>query len=191
MKIIDLNDPNREVLPTPCGLVLGNFDGVHLGHTALIEKLKETNSCRENKLALGAFCFEQHPSHYFGNPIPLLCSNEEKLELLRRAGLQFVILGDFSELKDMSPEEFVSDFLVDACQCRVAVCGFNYSFGAKGIGSPQTLEELFASEKGREVVVVPQVTVDGKAVSSTAIRALLENGQIEDASRLLGRPIEA
>ena len=173
----------------PCGLVLGNFDGVHLGHLALIERLKEINEGCGYKYALGAFCFEQHPSVYFGKPAPLLSTNGEKIELFRKAGLEFVVFGDFASLKDTSPEDFVADFLIEKCKCHIAVCGFNYSFGAGGAGTPELLLELFKKYEDRSVSVVSQVTVDGKTVSSSAIREMLERGQYEDAARLLGRDI--
>lgn len=189
MKIVDLNDPNKAFPISPCGLVLGNFDGVHLGHIALIERLKKLGATREAKLPLGAFCFERHPSSYFGEQTPLLSSNEEKTELFRKAGLDFVIFGDFASLKDMTPEEFVSDFLIEKCKCYIAVCGYNYSFGTKGAGTPDQLKELFEAYDGRTVSVVAEVTVDGSPVSSTAIRAMLEDGRREDAERLLGRRI--
>lgn len=191
MKIIDLNHPHREFPVTACGLVLGNFDGVHRGHMALIEELKRQNEKLSVPLALGAFCFERHPSFYFGKPIPLLCSNEEKMEQFRRAGLQFVIWGDFAELKDLSPREFVTEFLWNTCGCRMAVCGFNFTFGKKGAGTPEDLIQLFAEAGDGIVSVVPPVTDDGASVSSTSIRNLLEQGDPVHAARLLGRPFTA
>lgn len=188
MKIIDLKHPEREFPSVPCGLVLGNFDGVHRGHLALIEELKRLNKTRKQRLALGAFCFEQHPFRYFGKPVSLLCDNEEKMTLLRRAGLQFIIFCDFAEMKDLSPEEFVAKFLIHQCQCRMAVCGFNYSFGKQGAGTPEDLQRWLGSQADCAVSIVPPVTDCGQSVSSTRIRQMLENGHPEDAARLLGRP---
>ena len=139
MKIIDLKHPDRAFPGGPCGLVLGNFDGVHRGHLALIEALKQQNTLRQERLPLGAFCFEEHPFHHFGRSISLLSNNEEKMELFRQAGLQFVIFEDFSTLKDLSPEEYATDFLVKKCDCHIAVCGFNHSFGKRGAGKPLDL----------------------------------------------------
>ena len=189
IKILDLNHPNQPYPSLPCGLVLGNFDGVHRGHLALIETLIAINQQRKHPLALGAFCFEKHPFHDLGKPVSLLCNNEEKMELLRQAGLQFVIWGDFSELKDLTPEEFVQDFLIKRCQCYLAVCGYNYSFGAKGVGAPDSLKHLLEADKERMVSIVPPVTDGGAPISSTTIREMLRTGRTEDACRLLGRPI--
>ena len=142
MKVFELNYPNGEFPSMPCGLVLGNFDGVHRGHLALVKELKRLNKTRKQRLPLGAFCFEQHPSQHFGKPVALLCDNDQKIELFRQAGLQFVIFCDFAEFKDMPPEEFVAKFLIHQCQCRMAVCGFNYSFGKKGAGNADVLKKL-------------------------------------------------
>ena len=188
MRIVDLKEPNNAFPGAPCGLVLGNFDGVHLGHIALIEELKRQNAMRDEPLPIGAFCFEAHPFHYFGKPISLLCNNEEKMELFRRAGLQFVIFEDFAALKDLSPEEYVIEFLAKKCQCHVAVCGFNHSFGKKGAGKPSDLVRYLSEYENRSAVVVPPVTDGDISVSSSAIRNMLECGRPEDAARLLGRP---
>ena len=188
MKILKLDYPNGEFPSMPCGLVLGNFDGVHRGHLALIEELKRLNKARKQRLPLGALCFAEPPSKYLGTPVPQLCSNEEKAELFRKAGLQFVIFCDFAQLRDLSPEDFVAQILLKTCQCHIAVCGFNYSFGKKGAGTPDDLVRWLGTQEGGTVSVVPPVTDGGRSVSSSAIRALLENGHPEDATRLLGRP---
>lgn len=188
MQIIELNYPDERFPSMPCGLVLGNFDGVHRGHLALIEELQRLNKKRKQRLPLGALCFAEHPSKYFGKPTPMLCNNEEKIQLFRRAGLQFVIFCSFAQLKDLSPEEFVAKILIKTCQCRMAVCGFNYSFGKKGAGTPEDLVRWLGSQADSEVSIVPPVTDGGQSVSSTAIRSMLERGHPEDATRLLGRP---
>ncbi len=188
MKILELKYPNGTLPSMPCGLVLGNFDGVHRGHLALIEELKRLNKARKTRLPLGALCFAEHPSKYFGKPVPMLCDNAEKIELFRKAGLQFVIFCDFAELKDLSPEEFVMKILIERCHCRMAVCGFNYSFGKKGAGTPQDLARWLGTQPDCAVSIVPPVTDGGRSVSSTTVRMMLEHGHPEDATRLLGRP---
>lgn len=187
MKIIDLEQPSRAFPCTPCGLALGNFDGVHKGHLALIDTLKHQNAMRHDPLPLGAFCFEEHPFHHLGRPISLLCSNEEKMELFRRAGLQFVIFENFATLKDLSPEQYVTNFLAKECQCHLAVCGFNHSFGKKGAGTPLDLVQYFEAYENRTAVIVPPVLDGNIPVSSSVIREMLERGRPEDAARLLGR----
>lgn len=188
MQILDLRHPNTPYPLEACGLVLGNFDGVHRGHRALIDELKRLKAARHESVPLGAFCFTEPPSKYFGRPVPQLTSNAEKMELLRREGLQFIILCDFAEVVDLSPEEFVARILMCECGCKFAVCGYNYSFGKNAAGTPADLVRLLGGEDGSAVSIVPAVTDGRRAVSSSVIRAMLEGGHPEDATRLLGYP---
>ncbi|MBR7182218.1 MAG: riboflavin biosynthesis protein RibF [Clostridia bacterium] len=189
MKIIDLKHPEREFELGECGLCLGNFDGVHIGHRALIRELKRLNSERAVPLPLGAFCFEFPPSAYLcERAVPQIVTNEEKLELFRQAGLNFVIFADFAKLKDLDPDDFVREVLLRDCHCRMAVCGFNYTYGARGAGTAERLAETFGTQPSCTLSVVPNVVDRGMTVSSSAIRKLLLAGHPEDAARLLGRP---
>lgn len=189
MQIIDLKHPEREFAPMECGLCLGNFDGVHRGHRSLIDTLKAENSKRARRLPLGAFLFRQPPSTVLSkNPVPQLNSFEEKLELLKNAGLRFAVVYDFEEIKDLSPDDFVRKILIQACQCRLAVCGFNYTYGQGGKGDTARLAETFGSQPNRTLIVVPAVMDRDKPVSSSLIRLMLERGHPEDATRMLGRP---
>ncbi|MBE6702670.1 MAG: bifunctional riboflavin kinase/FAD synthetase [Ruminococcaceae bacterium] len=189
MEILDLKHPNWNFEITDCGLCLGNFDGVHRGHRALIEELKKKNAERKEKLPLGAILFRRPPSLLLsGHPVPQLNTFEEKLELLKAAGLRFVILYDFEQLRDMDPDDFVREILIGACHCRLAVCGFNYTYGAKGAGNTETLMKTFGSQPNRTLSVLPPVADGSQPVSSSVIRSMLERGHPEDAARLLGRP---
>ncbi len=189
MRIIDLKHPNIDAEIGDCGLCLGNFDGVHRGHRALIDELVRQNKAREVRLPLGALLFTRPPAAVlFGHAAPQLNTAEEKLELLREAGLRFAVLFDFEELKDMEPDEFVRQILIETCHCRLAVCGFNYTYGAKGAGDVARLASTFGAHPDRTLAVVPPVTEGGQTVSSSLIRTLLEQGRPEEAARLLGRP---
>ncbi len=188
MRIVDLQHPQREyALHGECGLCLGNFDGVHLGHRALINELKRLN--QTHHLPLGAVCFTEHPSRVLtGHALPQINTQEEKLHLLAEAGLSFALLCDFKAVKDLSPEEFILEILLQKMSCRLLVCGFNYTFGRQGKGTPADLARCFASSAGRCLSVVPEVKDGVKTVSSSLIRQLLEAGHPEDAARLLARP---
>ena len=188
MQIINLK--TGEPFPLlDCGLCLGNFDGVHLGHKALVKELIRLNSLRRDRLPLGALLFSKPPSAYLrGSAVPQLTTFEDKLRLLQREGLQFAVIVDFPELMNLSPDDFVREILINQCRCRIAVCGFNYSYGAKGAGTPEDLQRTFGSQPDRTVGIVPPVT-DGKStVSSTSVRELLAAGHPEDATRMLGYP---
>ena len=189
MQIVDLKHPERPFEITDCGLCLGNFDGVHRGHRALIRELQKQNGQRTSPLPLGAFLFTTPPSIILSaQPTPQINTTEEKLELLRDAGLRFAILYDFEELCHLSPEDFVYRILMETCHCRLAVCGFNYTYGAKGAGNAETLMQTFGSQPNRTLSVVPPVLDGTQPISSSVIRSMLERGHPEDAARLLGRP---
>ena len=189
MEWLDLKHPDWPFEPTDCALCLGNFDGVHRGHRSLIEEMKRQNALREQPLPMGAILFRRPPSLVLGGtPVPQLNTLEEKLELLRDAGLRFVILCDFEKMKDMPPDDFVQKVLIENCRCRLAVCGFNYSYGAKGAGKPDRLAATFGAHPDRTLSVCPQFTDGIHTVSSSLIRKMLEDGHPEDAARLLGRP---
>ena len=188
MKIVDLKHPERTYPLMDCGLCLGNFDGVHRGHRALIQELKAQNAKRRERLPLGALLFTVPPSVVLGKPVPQLTTLEDKLELLAEAGLRFAILYDFAEIKDMAPDDFTRKILIEECQCRLAVCGFNYSYGAKGAGTPERLMQTFGSQPNRTLSIVPPVADGEQPVSSSVIRSMLESGHPEDATRLMGHP---
>ena len=187
MKVVSLARMEEYPMPPACGLCLGNLDGVHRGHRALIDELKQQNAARAEKLPLGALLFETPPSAILGRCVPQINTLGEKMELLHEAGLSFVILLDFAAVKDMAPDDFVREILIDACHCRLAVCGFNYSYGARGAGNPTRLAETFSGD-GRSLFVVPPVMHGSEPVSSTVIRAQLADGRPNDAAALLGRP---
>lgn len=188
MKVIDLSNRSKIPAPAGCGLCLGNFDGVHRGHRALIEELKKKNTVRKVPLPLGALLFETPPSVLLGHPAPQLNTLEEKMALLHEAGLDFAVLLNFAAVKDMPPDDFVQDILIGACDCRLAVCGFNYTYGARGAGNAARLAATFGALKERSLSIVPAVSENGQTVSSSAIRSMLKNGHPQNAARLLGRP---
>ena len=188
MRIVQLNHATSVSIEGGVGLCLGHFDGVHVGHRALFEELKLLNAARAKKLPLGVLCFTTPPASTLGrSPTPQLTTLEEKLALIGAAGLDFAVLFDFPALKDMTPFDFVSKILIGECRAKMLVCGFNYSFGARGAGTPEDLRQWF--EQGERVVsVLPPITDGDRTVSSSLIRTLLLDGHPDDAARLLGRP---
>lgn len=179
------NDPH---IPQKTVLALGNFDGVHLGHRELLkETVRVAASLSNDKETVlpGAWLFEAPPSDYLcAAPTKQICTTDEKLMLMRESGIRFAFLGDFPTLMSASPEAFVTEHLQKECNAVYAVCGFNYSFGYRGTGTPALLSKLF----GGAVSQIPPVTHGGEAISSTRIRGLVEKGAVEEASDLLGRP---
>lgn len=187
MKIIDLKN-NREISKTEGGLclLLGNFDGVHRGHTSLVDAaLKEGKALG---LKTGVWTFADHPANTLsGNGFSYLTDNIEKNRIFGELGVDYVIYEDFSSVRDLSPLQFVKNVLIDKFDCRAAVCGFNFKFGKNGEGTPDVLKETMEAA-GRKVVITQPFFVKNTLVSSTEIRRLLEEGKTAEAMELLGRP---
>lgn len=188
MTHIHLTTMREEAHHGPLALAIGNFDGVHIGHMALLERLRDDAALLSDKLpglSTGVWCFAEAPSRFLpGGPVPQLMTLEDKLQRFAEAGIEWCILGDFAELRDYSPERFVREVLMEECGCRHIVCGYNFSFGARGQGTSDTLKDLFDGNCS----VVDQVRLGDTPVSSTAIRAAIAAGEMERAYAMLGRP---
>jgi riboflavin kinase/FMN adenylyltransferase len=171
----------------PCALALGVFDGVHLGHRAILAAA--VAGAREARLTAVACTFDPHPLEILNperapRPVSTL---EERLELFAASGVDgAVVLAFTTALAAVEPEAFVKDVLVDRLRAREVVVGFNHRFGRAARGDARLLEELGA-RYGFRAHLVPALTVDGVTVSSTEIRAALQRGEVERAARLLGR----
>ena len=172
----------------PCVLCLGTFDGVHLGHAALLEQArsqKKRLTANYPHVKCGVVTFTE-PTHEIlsRTPLPRITDLEEKRLLFAEQGVDILIALDFNSVKNMSAEDFVRHILQEQCNCKMAVCGFNFRFGSGGTGTRDTLLTLMDGN----AIVVPPVVLDGTTVSSTAIRAAVAEGNMPQAAALLGRP---
>ena len=169
-------------------VVLGNFDGVHLGHQRVLRRgLEEARGRGE---ALIAATFDPHPRAVLrpGEAPKLLTTLELRLEELERQGADEVRAIRFDEsLSRKSPEEFVRDVLVGELGAEVVVVGANFRFGHRAAGDFDELRRLMR-EAGGEAYAVPLQGADGAGITSTRIRTLISTGDVGEAARLLGRP---
>lgn len=180
------SDPlTRSALPTVCAL--GCFDGVHLGHAAIIAEAKAV--AQKSGLLTAVWSFNEPPRNYFsGQKIKLLTSAHEKSALMCSLGVDLLISADFdASIASLSAEDFFKDILIDRLNARHLVCGFNYRFGRGGEGDTILLRSL-CSEYGIALSVIPPVMLGDTTVSSSGIRHALEAGDLDMANRLLGRP---
>lgn len=176
----------------PAILCLGNFDGVHIGHTALIaEALSMKFQMRQKGFItkVGAMCFDSLSSNCLKKgSTPQIMSLEEKLKKFASLGLDFAYVCNFNEIRNYSPEEFIENILRKECGCAGVVCGFNYRFGKNAAGSSEELANVFNVWHGiRSFVSVPPVIVENSVVSSSLIRKNIVDGNIESANAMLGR----
>ena len=171
-------------------VAIGNFDGVHLGHRALLEEcLRITRASGGEVVAL---TFDPHPARFFAPSLapPMLTPLGRRIELLQEAGAQLVLVEPFTaELAGMLAEDFVEKVLAKDIGARHVVVGSDFSFGRDRRGNTGLLVNA-GRAVGIGVSVVPQVTASGLVCSSTKIREFVLEGRVEGASLLLGRPFE-
>jgi len=173
--------------PNGRAVAVGVFDGVHWGHRAIFEQLAmEADELGIEGLVL---TFEKHPSELLApSRAPLYINTlEQRLELMEAVGVHSVVVVEFSPgLAGLSREEFMADVLRGRLQARRVVVGSNFRFGRGREGDVRYLAEA-GPALGMRATVVPAVVIGGGPVSSTRIRALIERGDVEAASKLLGR----
>ena len=167
-------------------IALGFFDGVHIGHGALLKKTCE----RATELGAipAAMSFDTHPDTLvFGTPTELLNTMDERKHLMQSLyGIEDVIFCHFDRaMMNMDWEAFVEDYLVRELHACHLVCGHDYHFGARGFGNAERLTEKCRA-LGLGCDVIGEVKLDGVTVSSTHLRALLKDGKMEEAVRFLG-----
>ena len=175
-------------VPDPVVLAIGNFDGVHLGHAALIGRL--TECARQRHLTPTVLTFEPHPREFFapGSAPARLTTVREKLELLAECGATQAVVCPFNaKFAALSADEFVEQVLVQGCQVKHLIIGDDFRFGRGRAGDYAFLQKAGA-RYGFTVEAMGSVMVDGERVSSSGVRRALAAGDMEHAARLLGRP---
>lgn len=188
------NSPKGAASRRPCALTIGNFDGVHRGHQALLAAVRAA----ADRLGLDAavMTFEPHPREFFADlpgasfKAPARIANlRDKLEALKEHGIDRVIVEHFNaRFASLSADAFIRDVLVDGCHARWIMVGEDFCFGARRAGDFRLLREA-GKQYGFEVVSLPTVTDDsGQRISSSAVRAALAAGDLAQADRLLGHP---
>lgn len=163
---------------------IGKFDGVHLGHVTLLEELaliSELNECESV-----VFTFDPNPEDYFnGQELPHLNTKGEIISQMEEIGIDNLVRAPFEKLKDMSAVDFIKDIIVGRLNAKTVVCGSDVSFGKDGSGDANLLEEL-SKKYGFETEIIEKIEYKGETISSSRIIKALEEGNIEDATEMLG-----
>ena len=168
-------------------LTIGIFDGVHRGHLVLFDKVKERAKAIGGESVV--MTFEPHPLKVMksGNGPPLITPIKQKLELISTARIDVIFCLNFTpQFATVTAEDFVQDILVDKLGIREIVVGYDYTFGYKRQGNISLLQEM-GEKLGFRVRVVEAVYLQGALVSSTSIRKLIQEGNLSDAKKSLGR----
>jgi riboflavin kinase/FMN adenylyltransferase len=169
-------------------LAIGNFDGIHLGHQAILQEA--TNRAAKSGAVATALTFEPAPLKVLRPEAApkRLSTNEQRLEWFRAVGVEAAVVMPFTlELSKLSPQEFVEKILVNELQVRALLIGENFRFGHKQAGDAQLLRDL-GKVHGFDVASIPPIMAHGEIVSSTVIRREIAEGEVTQAGRLLGRP---
>jgi riboflavin kinase/FMN adenylyltransferase len=164
----------------PTAVTIGVFDGVHLGHRSILERLKAPS------LPTVVLTFEPHPAEVLapGTNVGLITTVDERIALLEAAGIDVVAVIDLAEIRYLAPEEFVSMVLLSRLGAGHVVVGEDFQFGRDRAGDCEFLVES-GRRHGFDVDVVGLVEAEG-IISSTRIRRLIEQGEVAEAARLLG-----
>jgi len=187
MKVYERYHDIPESTP-PSVVTIGVFDGLHVGHQTLLQRVIEESRAR--KLWPAAITFHPHPARALSprTSLPLLMPDLFKIQGLSSVGLRFVLRQDFDAVfASLSSDEFSRAVLSDQINARLVVIGDDFAFGRKREGNIHSLT-AFGKRDGYEVVTIPRVHVGGSTVSSTRIRSLLADGDPGQALALLGRP---
>lgn len=185
MKIFGKNGEQFH-MEVPTAVTVGNFDGVHLGHKSLLSDL--TRLSEENGLCSVIYTFKDHPLNALkgAESVVSIVNMEAKQELFETNGVDVLYLEDFFNVKDLEPERFVKEILVDKFRMKLAVMGENNRFGKNGAGDWKLLKSL-GEVYGFSVHVTKDVVVENTLCSSSKIRERLKNGDVQGANSLLGR----
>ncbi|MCB1931993.1 bifunctional riboflavin kinase/FAD synthetase [Accumulibacter sp.] len=177
-----------QTAPSATVLTIGNFDGVHLGHRALLARL--TAAAAKAGLPAAVLTFEPHPREFFApqSAPPRLSTLREKLELLADDGVELTYVCHFNaRFAGLSAEVFIERVLVGALRVRHLIVGDDFRFGTRRSGDFALLREA-GDRLGFQVEAMDSVTLEGERASSSAVRDALQDGRLEHAARLLGRP---
>ena len=172
MKIYDLKTMQECEILEKTVVALGTFDGAHLGHKHVFEEAFLKAKSLGARLAI--YTFDTRATKKVKNILTL----EEKLKFIRQSLADYVIIEEFDAIKEMNGEDFVKSILIDKLKAVCGCCGFNYRFGKNGSCDAKDLGEFF-EKNGGSVVICSEISLNGQTVSSTLIRNLVENGEVE------------
>ena len=166
----------------PTSVALGLFDGIHLGHYEVLSKALENKECSPCVF-----------TYTISGELPAnkqnyrrLMADDYKCELLKRMGFELVVMPDFDAFKDLAPEEFVEEMLINRMGAKELTCGYDFTFGKMGKGNTDLLCKI-AEKHGVKVNIISPISQEGIPISSTRIRRAVMDGNMELAAELLGR----
>ena len=181
MKIYEYT-PGAQIDAKDTAIALGFFDGIHLAHRKLLEQTRKI--AKAENLVFAVFTF---PSEDKFKGEEAIYSTEQKMAILESLGVEAVILASFKAVSEISAQSFVKNSLISDMHCRAAVAGYDFRFGKGAVGNAELLSSLLSSS-GAKCIIEEEMRIDGEKISTTRIKALLKEGNVEEAKRFLGAP---
>ncbi len=188
MKVYKENDSfpkDRKIV-----LTIGSFDGLHLGHRKILERVKSIAKSIGGESAV--ITFDPHPRHVLPQTeeaLKLLNDPDEKSQLMKKQGINHLVFTPFTkEFSQQSPQEYIQSFLINNFKPSVIVIGYDHRFGIDRKGNIDTLKEYSNKDASLEIIEIPKEDIEEITVSSTKIRNYLNVGNIEKANKMLGYP---
>lgn len=168
------------------GATIGNFDGVHLGHIAMLNEVRK--NCEQRKLAFAVITFFPHPSQILKVMRGFLLNDyEERRELLKNVGVEYLIEIPFTkDFSSMTAQSFVNEYVKNVEQLQLLCLGYDFAFGAHKSGDFSTFEKMLKGTK-TELLALDEFKTNAKKISSSAIRDLIRSGEVQKVNELLGR----
>ena len=185
MEVISLREYHRLFSLGDTITALGFFDGMHLGHQALIDYT--VSRAKIMGCASAVFTFEEDTTAVKPSALRIT-DHATRLSLLEARGVEYVILARFQDVRDMTPMTFVTNVLIGLCHTKEAVCGFNYQFGKGRTGDATMLSQYLSMHGASTHIMPPALAPDGVVISSTAIREAIARGDMERVTSYLGTP---
>lgn len=182
MEVIYLSGQQVNIPEKICSAI-GFFDGLHIGHMALVDEVKRVGNKKGYKKAL--MTFDHYPLYVLGKmkEEKYLTSMEDRIQILEKEGMDYLFVIEFTkDVAKLSPQDFIDQYLV-SLNVHHVVCGFDFRFGNRNAGDIDTLK----TSSYFDVSVIDEVVYQGEKISSTRIRQVLEDGDIDQMNQLLGR----
>lgn len=177
-----------EQAPRKTCIALGFFDGVHLGHQEVIKNTVQ--KARQTSIIPTVLTFLQNPKSIVKNiEIKRIITQTQKENLLKKLGIELLYAVNFLEIKELTPEAFVEQILVDMLQAKYIFCGFNFRFGKGATATAKDLKSL-CQKHAVNAQIIPPICIDNEPVSSTRIRSLIAEGNVKLADTLLGKNLD-
>ena len=176
MRIINLKTMASDEISCPSVVALGTFDGCHMAHKEVLKNAFLL--ARKNGTASVAYTFDSVPKAKNGDT-GAIYTIEEKIKAIKKMGIDYIAIDTFDDVKNLSPEEFFFKVLRGTLNASYASCGYNYKFGKGASAGANELKELFLKNGGGSVVISDKITLGENTVSSTLIRDLIREGEVE------------